>query len=184
MSPKDSTTLSTHSLYAGLCLGAMRWAKVAFDGCGRGRPRRNPSVQSASPEPCRSPLPLSISSDCLPRAMLLSPAIIAAYPYAPLPLQGGLTPLHVAADSGYVAAVALLLATPGADPLARGGLVRGAQRERRGPPLACPTPSLLRREAGLRWTMRRPQSGPQLQPRCCGRTRASQQQQARRDPGP
>ena len=44
----------------------------------------------------------------------------------PSPLQAGVTPLHVAAECDHAPVVALLLATPGVDPLAL--YVRGTQR--------------------------------------------------------
>ena len=58
------------------------------------------------------------------------------------PLQSGWTPLHVAAWYGHAPVVALLLATPGVDPLAKDILVRGAQRRLRGR-LPAPRPSPL-----------------------------------------
>ena len=58
----------------------------------------------------------------------------------------------MAALNGRAPVVALLLATPGVDPLAKEKLVRGAQRRLRGPP-ACPTPlpsaAALHDSAGL-----------------------------------
>ena len=58
-----------------------------------------------------------------------------------------MTPLHAAAYRGYTSAVALLLATPGVDPLAKTA-VRGAQRWLRGLPavLSAPRPSPLLQE--------------------------------------
>lgn len=43
-----------------------------------------------------------------------------------MPVQYGATPLHVAAGCGHTAIVALLLATPGVDPLARDTQVGGS----------------------------------------------------------
>ena len=48
-------------------------------------------------------------------------------------MQAGYTPLHVAAGYGHAHVVALLLATPVANPLAKTG-VRGAQRRLSSPP--------------------------------------------------
>ena len=43
-------------------------------------------------------------------------------------MQWNETPLHIAAGMGHAPMVALLLATPGVDPLAIDSLVRGTQR--------------------------------------------------------
>ena len=59
-------------------------------------------------------------------------------PPPPPPLQVGRTPLHWAAGNDHVHVVALLLATPGVDSVAK-SRVRGAQRWLSGPPV-CPTP--------------------------------------------
>ena len=103
--------------------------------------------------------------------------LILPYMTSPPPLQDGLTPLHVAAMYGYASIIALLLATPGADPLARDKVGRGDARSAQGLDYlpACPlhvrTPSCS--EAKPRWNRQKAKARTP-QPRCCRRTRASQ----------
>ena len=96
----------------------MRWAKVPFLGLG--------PVEGGASAPHEFRVPL-LKGPCTPPSR------------PPLPqLQYGNTPLHAAAMNGSAPVVALLLATPGVDPLAK-TRVRGTQRWLRGPP-ACPMP--------------------------------------------
>ena len=97
-----------------------------------------------------------------------------------LPMQHGRTPLHEAAVEGHAPVVALLLATPGVDPLAM-NRVRGALRRPKGP--VCPfyaVPCAVCRLARLLWTTRKAGEKPStlamplMLPRYSGPTRAWQ----------
>ena len=123
----------------------LRLAKVIETG--RGRPRRcpGPSVLSARPEaPCR---PRHAPPTC-PLEWPSLPLVILP-PTPPLPLQSGATPLHAAVASFRTPVVALLLTTPGVDPLAK-SRVRGAQRHLRAClPAANPSSLLKNRKTPL-----------------------------------
>ena len=102
------------------------------------------AVQSSPPDaPCTPLSPPHPPRPCPCPPPPLRPFLLHLVPLPPAPssppLQRGQTPLHRAAINGHAPVVALLLATPGVDSLARVGEVRGAQRRRIGPP-ACPTP--------------------------------------------
>ena len=112
-----------------------------------------------------------------------------------LPMQHGRTPLHEAAVEGHAPVVALLLATPGVDPLAMNRVrAAGALRRPKGP--ACLNHVLLSavcRLARLLWTTRKAGEKPStlaitlMLPRYSGQTRAWQrrsQQPAGRDQRP
>lgn len=64
---------------------------------------------------------------CLPTGYTPHSRFFSPPPPPPSPLQYGGTPLHVAVGSRRTPIVALLLATPGVDPLSKDA-VRGAQR--------------------------------------------------------
>ena len=88
------------------------------------------------------------------------------------PLQGGVTPLHAAAFNDHTPVVALLLATPGVNPLAVNEVI-----ENRcmliGPPAHVPMLPHCCSMARLHCKMRScTETLPQ--PRCCAQTRASQ----------
>ena len=109
-------------------------------------PAKGGRTGSSSPDclsrgPLRPCAPSLLSSPPRPTTTCIASIPTLFYPArSSPPLQSGSTPLHAAAASGSAPVVALLLATPGADPLAT-DWVRGAQRRLRGP-LVCPTPLL------------------------------------------
>ena len=107
--------------------------------------------REAAPEPLQSRVPLlwppalacrppasPLSTFPPPCAPNTSPPAFLPPPPSP-PLQWGQTPLHWAARAGHTHVVALLLMSPGVDPLSRDSVVRGALRGLRGP-TACPMP--------------------------------------------
>ena len=111
----------------GLCDGQ----NSLFDWDSRGRPHSSPEPEC--PKASCTPLH-SLAGPLCPPSLI--------FPPPPPPLQDGLTPLHMAAIEGHVPVVALLLASPGVNPLAK-DVVRGAQRRLRALPAclsACYTP--------------------------------------------
>ena len=113
-------------------LRAMRWAKVLLVALlsREAAPEPQKSVQSAPPVLPFRPPSLPAFRLAAPPAPLRPPSLPPPPPSPPL--QGGDTPLHWAAYYGHAPVVALLLATPGVDPLAK-TRVRDAQWRLRGP---------------------------------------------------
>ena len=106
----------------------------------------------APPYPCACPWAcFSLYGRLQSRVTLLTPsgaplrlAPHFPFPYLPPPppLQYGWTALHMAAMRDRAPVVALLLATPGVDPLAKSKGVRDTQRRLRGLPVPRPSPLL------------------------------------------
>ena len=139
---RKSSRTGTHAMHA-LVPGPESGASenYPYEGCAKGESpcglgpvegirAGTPAVQSASQAALLA---------CLPPITSPPPS---TRPFSP-PLKAGFTPLHTAAVKGSAPVVALLLATPGVDPMAK-SRVRGAQMWLRDLPYASLCCSLAR----------------------------------------